>query len=117
MAYTAIIRSAEILSALCKGQGKWGMYINACVHSTIPDENWTDEVTKAAPWLSLEDLDELVFNERAGFFLFDSLRNMQEAFDETVGDDGPTRLNSYDGPVTVYALTCSPTGELTNENT
>ena len=35
----------------------------------------------------------------------------------TVGDDGPTKDNSYTGMARVYAVTISNKGELLTENT
>jgi len=40
-----------------------------------------------------------------------------DAYYRTVGDDGPTKLNDYNGPCRIYALTCDPFGQLLNENT
>ena len=48
---------------------------------------------------------------------FDTEKEMEKHYDLTVGDDGPTKYNSYDGECRVYALTCSNTGELLTENT
>ena len=48
---------------------------------------------------------------------FDTMDQCDAAFGEIVGDDGPTPKNSYDGPVRCFAMTCSPTGEVMNENT
>lgn len=44
-------------------------------------------------------------------------KEMRELFQRTVGDDGPTPLNTYDGPVRVYACACSPSGQLLGCNT
>jgi hypothetical protein len=51
------------------------------------------------------------------YFLFETEEAMLAAYDATVGDDGPTAANAYDGSASIYALTCSPAGELLTENT
>jgi hypothetical protein len=39
-----------------------------------------------------------------------------ELFNLTVGDDGPTETNPYDGSVSVYAMTCDENGNLGTTN-
>ena len=52
-----------------------------------------------------------------GYLFFNTEAECCAAFEDIVGDDGPTKKNPYDGPMRVYALTCDPHGELMNENT
>lgn len=75
-----------------------------------------DEVCLAAPYLKCEKLWQVQFAGVAYLF-FDSEEELDRYYNKTVGDDGPTETNSYDGPVRVYALTCDPSGSLMNENT
>jgi hypothetical protein len=100
----------EILSALCKAKKKFGMYISFC-----EDQSWS-ETKKAAPYLDLSVNHQIFVNGQA-WLLFDSEEEMIICWTRTVGDDGPTILNKYKGKATVYALTCSSTGKLLNENT
>jgi len=102
-----------VLEALCKATQKWGLYINIFLPEDCFDFR---EVVKAAAFLDLET-DGQVLADEEGWILFDDEESMLDAFDSCVGDDGPTHLNSYNGPIRVYALTCSPEGQLLNENT
>jgi hypothetical protein len=52
-----------------------------------------------------------------GIVVFDTQEEMEEAYERTAGDDGPTELNPYDGPCRIYALTIGADGEMQNENT
>ena len=105
--------SGDILSALCKGAKRWGMFINI---NCGPDNIWMNEITTAAPFLCFEK-DAQLISEGEGYILCDTEEEMVTLFYSCVGDDGPTRLNCYNGKVRVYALTCSPDGVLLNENT
>lgn len=110
-----ILNASEAFKLLCKSTNKWGMYI-----SWYPgdDINYVDpkEVYKAAPYLNFDDHTQLLVDAE-GFLLFDTEEEMCHYYNMTVGDDGPTHLNPYDGPLSVYARTCNPNGELLNENT
>ena len=99
----------DVEMRLCKAEGKWGMII-----TFDPDFGW-DEIRKAAPFLDEYDLQ--IYLDGAGFFLFDSQEECEEHYDMVVGDDGPTRLNDYNGQCRVYALTISSDGQPMNENT
>lgn len=96
-------------SCLCKNQKKWGIYIS------FPDTSEV-ELFKAAPYLQEEMFKELL-NSGFGYILLDSRAEMEELYNQTVGDDGPTVTNSYSGEFAVYALTCNPDGKLLTENT
>ena len=97
----------DILAALCKAENKFGIYI-----SFDYDDDW-GEILKAAPYLEdLEDRSQILCDCHA-YLIFDSEEDMRITYHETVGNDGPTLLNKYDGPARVYALTCGPDGFLT----
>jgi len=96
----------EALQYMCKLEKKWGLYFSYNEGVDL------QEVLKAAPYLKAEHL-----TPSNGAFLFDTEKEMLKHFNMTVGDNGPTRTNSYDGPVQVYAVTCSPEGEIQDENT
>lgn len=108
---TTKLSGHAILQALCRATCRWGLYLSWHLSHT------PDDIMRAAPYLHLvgEDLD--FWTNGGGIILFDAEDEMLELFDQTVGDDGPTRLNPYDGPVRVYALTCDTTGRLLSENT
>lgn len=105
-----ILSETEVFKTLCKLSNKWGMYIGF-----IEQENIA-EVTEAAPYLDFDKHSE-IFTDGRGWILFNSEEEMLNCYENTVGDDGPTELNPYNGKVSVYALTCSPEGQLMNENT
>ena len=99
----------KILSQLCKTTGKWGLFI-----SFDPEQPW-DEIKQAAPYLAVAENQGILLE---GFCYFlDSEEEINYAFLQTVGDDGPTDLNIYKGEAKVYALTCDSKGVLRNENT
>ena len=58
-----------------------------------------------------------ILSDQYGFLLFDTKEEMVLHYNLTVGDDGPTKLNKYNGKLGVYALTCNNDGELQTENT
>jgi hypothetical protein len=112
-----ILDQTDTMSELCKATGKWGMFV-----SFDDDVGDLNELKQAAPWLCddvgnfLDDAMQLIA-DGMGFLLFDSQEEMEAIYAATVGDDGPTELNPYDGPVTVYATMCGPDGKFRNENT
>jgi len=106
-----IIDTNDVLSELCKNSKKWGIFIN-----TSSEYQDLEEVLKAAPYLNVKEHIQILI-DGVGWILCDSEEEMENLYWSTVGDDGPTRKNSYNGPVKVYALTCDPNGILLNENT
>ena len=97
----------EVLSALCRLSKKNGMYwsVSNC-------EDNPEEVQKAAPYLDLVDI-----INGYGYILFDTESEMCYFYSQTVGDEGPTKINNYNGPAKVYTMTCGPDGKLLTENT
>jgi hypothetical protein len=75
-----------------------------------------EEYIKAAPYLASDEACQVVADGN-GIIICDSEEECEKLFDLTVGDDGPTKSNSYNGPARVYALTISPNGEFVDENT
>lgn len=109
-------RSSAVLSALCKATGKWGLYVS--IENGSDDPGLTVEsLMGAASWLTREQAESLFMGDWAAHVLFDTEADMLDAFRRTVGDEGPTAENPYEGPVQVYAMTCGPDGELRDENT
>lgn len=118
-----LIGHSQIFTSLCRAHHKWGVSISFICPSLTGSHGQylaeVREVEKAIPWihrLSEKDRLNLLF-EGNGFFLFDSEQEMLDFYYLTVGDDGPTQLNHYNGEMRVYALTCDPTGQLLSENT
>jgi len=107
-AFTIIDAMQELAKSTnkpCMFIGSWEWY----------DGDLTD-VIYAAPYLDLER-DMQLLSDGQGILVFDSEEEMERYYKMTVGDDGPTESNSYDGPARVYAVTCSRVGELLSENT
>lgn len=103
---------STFLSALCRQHRMWGMYA-----SVSDPEVVHEELLKAAPWAAERDALWNLTAEGGVYLIFSNEAEMLTVYEQTVGDDGPTKTNSYDGPVRVYALTCDPEGNTLNENT
>jgi len=99
----------ELMESHAKNINKWCMYI----HTKLEDG---EEIYKAAPYLKELYPDALMIPNKL-VLTFDTEKEMDSCFNLTVGDNGPTKHNSYIGNCKVYALTCSNTGELLDENT
>jgi hypothetical protein len=79
---------------------------------------FNDDWNKAVPYLDIEgeDVMQALFD---GHMIIecDSDKERDKLYALTVGDDGPTMFNKYNGPVRVYALTIDRRGQTLNENT
>lgn len=115
----AIVYKETILSILCRARKKWGMLADGLLTKHYQEEADLIEIRKAAPWIS--ELPEyeimLAICEGYVYLFFDTEEEMKNVYNRTVGDDGSTDLNHYNGPWRVYAITCDPDGNLLNENT
>lgn len=109
------LTESAILKSLSRTHRKPCMYVHIATNGK-EDPGDFSEVYKAAPYLSYPSMMQIVFNS-GGFIVFDSEEEMGRAYDQTVGDDGPTATNPYEGPASVYALTCHADGDLGTENT
>lgn len=111
IAVTFLAYCGDILRTLCAARGQWGMFISSG-HENL------GEICKAAPYLSADQAFELSSAGTGDACLFfDSEEECERAFWSTVGDDGPTKTNPYNGPARVFACTCGPDGVLRHENT
>ena len=109
------LTTATTLQAAAKGLKRWCMYVG--IHDY--PHNTEEGILKAAPCLlELAPFDRHSFiEEGGGILVFRTEALCRAAYDSTVGEDGPTKTNSYDGPVHIYCLTCDDKGILHNENT
>jgi hypothetical protein len=100
----------DVVETLARVTKKWVLYI-----SFGGTDDWM-EIIKAAPYLNW-NLDTQCIMEGSAVILCESQEECEKLFWQTVGDDGPTKTNKYDGPARVFAITCSSDGQLMNENT
>jgi len=103
-----ILDKTKVLERLCKNSDKCGMYIGFSEH-----EEW-NEIINAAPYLKGQDQ---ILVDCEAWLLFENEEEMMKHYDQTVGDDGPTELNKYNGTALVYAVTCNHYGQIETENT
>lgn len=110
----------DFLALICKQERKFGLFLSDAYVPQTPTpgtfKKHHKEIRKAAPYLSEVNAWTLLLKEKL-FILFDTEKEMNRAYEKTVGDDGPTKLNKYRGKVRIYAITCDNTGQLLNENT
>lgn len=95
----------QILQAMCKLSGKWGMLIK------ILDWNDFDYVHECAPYLDPNNHDDRqLIHDGFGIFLADTEKELYALYNQSRGGD-----DARGG--CIYALTCDPNGETQNENT
>lgn len=102
-----IYNTVALMQEYARITRKFCMYISWFGHSDPV------EIVKAAPYMKTEELCVL---SRA-VLVFDTEKEMYSHYDMTVGDNGPTEYNSYNGSARVYAVTCDNNGKLKTENT
>jgi len=103
-----VLDKNSVLQLLCKMCNKWGMYLDC--------HTYPNEFLLAAPYLNLQEHAQFIV-ENGGIILFDTEEEMNKCFNSTIGDDGPTKTNPYNGNTKVYAITCNIDGQFLNENT
>lgn len=102
----------DAFELLCKSTKNWGIFL-----SFRGGYNGTPDIFEAVPYLKDHSSNIQMLCDGMAILLFETEEEMEHHYYRTVGDDGPTKFNSYDGECRVYALTCSPSGQLMNENT
>lgn len=124
----------------CKAKGKWGMFFSFDwddLMERYKAGNVFEILADSMPWAR-----ELIFNELSdrpkitsgdefktpfdqllsdgsGAIFFDTEEEMDKAFDNTFGDESECDDPRWKGKelIGIYCLTCSPEGQLLNENT
>ena len=111
----------DMLEKLCKVSKQYGMFIEfdrallmCCKERSFDDS--IKELYRAAPYLEKKECKHII-PSGSGFFLFENEDELNEYYNQTVGYDGPTELNKYDGYFRVYAYAVNPNGEVYKENT
>jgi len=108
------MNATYLFKLACETTKKWGMMLTVL----IPQEFEGDigaEVEKAT-LLSPGEATILAF-EGELFLFFADEEKCRFVYEGIVGDDGPTKRNSYNGLVRVHAVTCDSEGHLRSENT
>src|SRR5687767_8195572 len=108
-----LLHHTSTLETLCRATQKWGIYFNIFIPDWRVGNGFT-EVMKAAPWLDInndKDNHMQALADSSGYLLFDTEKEMELIYNNTVGDDGPTKTNKYNGLARVYLLTCGPDGQ------
>ena len=97
----------SLFEAHCKATKQWGLFLSFYIEDQA-------EFRLACPYF-----DELNMQAQSDghAFIFGTQEEIEERYWKTVGEDGPTKYNSYNGPVRVYAMTCNDKGQGMNENT
>lgn len=90
----------KMAEAYSKATHKWVVYVNTTVYGEDQEEGVG---IQAAPYLNFTE-DMQIICDGAGFIVCDTEEEAWSIYNQTVGDDGPTTLNSYDGPNKIYAL-------------
>lgn|ERR1017187_3897350 len=118
-----ILNSTEVEQEVAKALGKWCLHLHAGYGNDDTDELANNgcvytikELNKAVPYLTEDQARQLLFD--GGFLVVcDNKEECERFYSQTVGDDGPTKTNPYNGLANVYALTISDHGVLMAENT
>jgi len=105
-----VLTTIGLMQEFCKRAKTFGMFVS------IDEDQTFGEIVKAAPCLNLDTALQALADGSA-VLIFDTRKEMETAFELTVGDDGPTKRNPYSGPAKVYAATCNDLGEIETENT
>lgn len=104
----------RMLKDLCRAEKRCGMYLRFLEPADSDDP--LGEVLKAAPYLDRKE-HARILSDGFGYVFFDTVEEMRQKFERTVGPDGPTEQNPYRGPAQVYALACDGDGEILGDNT
>lgn len=106
-----VLSGIELACEVAKKFKKPVLFLNLSQADSIAYE----EVFKAAPYLGFDDTQALA--DGNAIIVCDTVKEQEVLYSLTVGDDGPTKFNAYDGPARVYALTIDKNGQTLNENT
>lgn len=106
-----VIKDNEQLSLVAKGLKKPLLWLSA------GSFEFTGNPHPAAPYLGTGDaLMELYVN--GGVLLVcDDMKEAWSLYKQTVGDDGPTATNPYNGEERIYAMLVDADGKIITENT
>lgn len=109
-----IMTQHDVVEYVARTLGKPCLYVSFGAQYGA-DYDYT-EICKAAPYLSIVKHGQALIEGRA-IIVCESEDEAYELFNQTVGNDGPTPANPYDGNARVYACIYSADGEPQTENT
>lgn len=113
------MNATTVQQHLCKAANKFGLYLGFDTDfyfDKFVANDKHDEIDRATNGrLTLKNASESI-REGQSLLLFDTEEEMHNAYEDIVGKDGPTKQNSYDGELRVYAMTISNEGEIWTEN-
>ena len=112
-----MLTSMEAMQSLCLATESYGLYIRFDPEIVGPPENRFEEIKKASNGRLDPIKESQVMIEGCGIILFATEEEVDEAYLDFVGDDGPTSRNRYDGPMKILAIACNDRGVLMRENT
>jgi hypothetical protein len=107
--------AVELFQAYCGMARVWGLYISFVNPPEVSFEDAPGELAKAVPYF--DELTTQAWCNGQAFLVFDSEQEMRKYYNNTVGEDGPTASNPYDGPARAYALAIGTDGKALTENT
>lgn len=98
------------LSQVAKHNQKPAVYISGGL------KEFTFNAPPAAPYLTGEQT-FVLYTEGSVLLLCDDMDEAYSLYKQTVGDDGPTESNPYDGEERLYAMLIDADGKVLTENT
>lgn len=104
----------RMASEVCRLSKQWGLYVSGGMWDFMQSDG--DYRVKASPYLSMGDHAQVVSDGR-GLLLCETEDECRRLYVLTVGDDGPTAANPYDGTDRVYAMVIDADGVVVTENT
>ena len=114
----AAISTEELLFEHCRKTRQWAVFLSLPMRDAKFVGKYTEEAQRAAPYLSQEQIFEAALcRDGTLIVLCKSERVAYRLFDQTVGDDGPTETNPYNGDFRIYAMVVNRKGEAETENT
>jgi hypothetical protein len=112
-----IMENSEVVQAVARFYNKPVLYLYYYSNESISFEEFLNAIV---PQFLESDINVDVaslFYGKPLYILCDDEEELNTLFYYFVGDDGPTKSNSYKGRVSIFAMTCSAAGEMQNENT
>lgn len=119
-----LVGGVSVAELLARSSGKWVVYLGVPANPFDAGEfpKFANHVDSAVPFLAGNDKTyrESFYDFCLGdpaFCVFESEQEARVAYASVVGDEGPTKTNDYNGPVSVFAALISPTEGCVTENT